>query len=131
MGVAKNGDYVYVASFSNHTCLVLDAKDPRHLKKLYSFVVGAEGATSDRLRKVVYHDGYLYLTHSSEGRLYIADGALHLDIGRGQSVRLPEQETERRWNATFLSSRSELMKSLVNSSVDTYRTRIPGNRRCA
>jgi hypothetical protein len=33
-------------------------------------------------------------------RLYIADGGLHLDIGRGQAVRLPAQETERRWNAT-------------------------------
>lgn len=73
MGVAKNGDFLYLASFSNHTCLVLDAKDPRHLKKLYSFPVGGEGATGDRLRKLVYHDGYLYLTHSSEGRLYIAD----------------------------------------------------------
>lgn len=25
----------------------------------------------------------------------------------------------------------QLMKSLVNSSVETYLTRIPGNRRCA
>jgi hypothetical protein len=35
--------------------------------------VGTDGPTSDRLRKVVYHDGYLFLTHSSEGKLYIAD----------------------------------------------------------
>ena len=75
MGVTKHGDYIYVASFTNHTCLVLDAKDPRHLKKLYSFVVGGEGRTTDRFRKVVYHDGYLYMTHSSEGRLYIADAS--------------------------------------------------------
>jgi hypothetical protein len=33
-------------------------------------------------------------------RLYIMQGALHFDIGRGQAVRLPEEETERRWNAT-------------------------------
>jgi L-fucose isomerase-like protein len=33
-------------------------------------------------------------------RLYIADGVLNLDIGRGQAIRLPEEETERRWNAT-------------------------------
>ncbi len=28
------------------------------------------------------------------------DGALHLDLGRGTVVSLPEQETERRLNAT-------------------------------
>jgi L-fucose isomerase-like protein len=33
-------------------------------------------------------------------RLYIAKGGLHLDIGRGQALRLPAEETERRWNAT-------------------------------
>jgi photosystem II stability/assembly factor-like uncharacterized protein len=73
MGVAKHGNYIYLTSYSNHTCLVLDAKDPRHLTKLFSFVVGGEGRSADRLRKVVYQDGYLYLTHSSEGKLYIAD----------------------------------------------------------
>jgi hypothetical protein len=33
-------------------------------------------------------------------RVYIEDGALHLDIGRGQAVDLPAEETERRWQAT-------------------------------
>jgi hypothetical protein len=33
-------------------------------------------------------------------RLYIADHRLHLDIGRGRALRLPEEETERRWRAT-------------------------------
>ena len=33
-------------------------------------------------------------------RLYIAGGRLHLDIGRGDAVRLPEEETERRWSLT-------------------------------
>ena len=33
-------------------------------------------------------------------RLYIADRVLHLDIGRGRALRLPEEETERRWRAT-------------------------------
>lgn len=73
MGVAKHGNYIYLVSFSNHTCLVLDAKDPGKLKKLSAFTVGGDGPTPDRLRKVIYQDGYLYLTHSSEGRLYIAD----------------------------------------------------------
>ncbi|MDP4254693.1 MAG: hypothetical protein Q8938_11855, partial [Bacteroidota bacterium] len=73
MGVAKHGNYLYLVSFSNHKCLVLDAKDPGRLKKLFAFTVGTEGPTPDRLRKVVYQDGYLYFTHSSEGKLYIAD----------------------------------------------------------
>ncbi len=33
-------------------------------------------------------------------RLYIVDGELHFDIGRGTAVELPEEETERRWQAT-------------------------------
>jgi hypothetical protein len=33
-------------------------------------------------------------------RLYIAGGRLHLDIGRGDAVRLPEEETGRRWSLT-------------------------------
>ena len=33
-------------------------------------------------------------------RLYIAGGRLHLDIGRGEAVRLPDEETERRWSLT-------------------------------
>jgi len=33
-------------------------------------------------------------------RVYIADGALHLDIGRGRVVALPEEETQRRKEAT-------------------------------
>lgn len=33
-------------------------------------------------------------------RVYIEDGSLHLDIGRGQAIDLPDAETERRWQAT-------------------------------
>lgn len=33
-------------------------------------------------------------------RVYIAEGRLHVDIGRGTAVELPVAETERRWNAT-------------------------------
>jgi len=33
-------------------------------------------------------------------RLYIADGRLHLEMGRGDAVRLPDEETERRWSLT-------------------------------
>lgn len=33
-------------------------------------------------------------------RVYIAEGGLHLDIGRATAVELPEEETQRRWAAT-------------------------------
>lgn len=33
-------------------------------------------------------------------RVYIAEGSLHLDIGRASVVALPAEETERRWQAT-------------------------------
>jgi hypothetical protein len=33
-------------------------------------------------------------------RVYIQDGTLHLDIGRGSAIDLPAEETERRWQAT-------------------------------
>jgi hypothetical protein len=33
-------------------------------------------------------------------RVYIADGVLHADLGRATAVELPQEETERRWQAT-------------------------------
>ena len=33
-------------------------------------------------------------------RIYIERDALHMDIGRGGALRLPDEETERRWQAT-------------------------------
>jgi hypothetical protein len=33
-------------------------------------------------------------------RIYVERDALHMDIGRGGALRLPDEETERRWQAT-------------------------------
>jgi hypothetical protein len=33
-------------------------------------------------------------------RVFVEDGALHIDIGRATAVELPAEETERRWNLT-------------------------------
>ncbi len=33
-------------------------------------------------------------------RIYIADNALQMDLGRGRAIELPKSETERRWKAT-------------------------------
>lgn len=73
MGVDKHGDIVYLTSLTNHKLLVLDAGDPENLRKLGAVTVGGEGKTADRVRKVAYADGYAYVTHSSEGKLYICD----------------------------------------------------------
>ncbi len=47
------------------------------------------------------------------------------------STRSMSTSRYRLLKAMVRSSRSELMKSLVNSSVETYLTFIPGNRRWA
>ena len=33
-------------------------------------------------------------------RIYVSDGQLHADLGVGKAVRLPEEETQRRWQLT-------------------------------
>ncbi|MCC6679685.1 MAG: L-fucose/L-arabinose isomerase family protein [Phycisphaeraceae bacterium] len=33
-------------------------------------------------------------------RIYVADDALHMDLGRGKAIDLPPQETQRRWQST-------------------------------
>ncbi|WP_417280205.1 fucose isomerase [Celeribacter sp.] len=33
-------------------------------------------------------------------RIFVEGGALHMDIGRGKAISLPEEETERRWTST-------------------------------
>jgi len=33
-------------------------------------------------------------------RIYVHDGRLAMDLGRGAAIRLPREETERRWHST-------------------------------
>lgn len=73
MGVAVDNDILYVVSTINHKLLIVDIKDRANPKKLSELTIGGNGATADRLRKVFYQDGYVYVTHSSEGKLYICD----------------------------------------------------------
>lgn len=73
MGVAKAGDILYLTSLTNHKLLILDASNPLNLQKISSLTIGGEGRTADRVRKVTYADGYAYVTHSSEGTVYVCD----------------------------------------------------------
>ncbi len=67
---------------------------------------GYAGATSMRQSPIYFPLGGGTLRGVSRpgeivwSRLYVLDGALHYDIGRGRAVELPEAETERRWRAT-------------------------------
>jgi len=50
-------------------------------------------------------------------RVFIADGALHVDIGRATAIELPAEETERRWKAT--TSQWPIMHVLLHGVSQT------------
>ena len=70
------------------------------------FVNGYAGATSVRQPPMFFPFGGGTLRGVSKpgevvwSRVYVMDGALHCDIGRASAVSLPDEETERRWQAT-------------------------------
>jgi hypothetical protein len=73
MGIDIWENYLFLTSMSNHTLLILDISDPEHIRKISSILIGGAGKTRDRLRKVKFHQGHLYITHSNEGKLYVVD----------------------------------------------------------
>jgi len=70
------------------------------------FVDGWKGATSVRQPRMYFPNGGGTLKGVSKpgeivwSRVYIEDGRLKMDIGRGEVVELPAQETQRRWQET-------------------------------
>lgn len=77
-GVAVENDHLYVLSMTNTKVSVYNIRDPYHPKKLAAINVGGQGSylpfyRSDytRLRKIIVKDGYAYVTHSSESKVYI------------------------------------------------------------
>lgn len=70
------------------------------------FINGYAGAASMRQSPVYFRLGGGTLRGVSKpgeivwSRVFVMDGKLHADIGRGTVVELPEEETERRWNMT-------------------------------
>lgn len=67
---------------------------------------GYAGASSERQPPMYFRLGGGSLKGVSKpgeivwSRVYVEDDALHADIGRATAVRLPDAETERRWQAT-------------------------------
>ena len=86
-------DYVWVL-------LISGAAPPAH------FIGGWAGAEGFRQPAMYFPNGGSTLRGVSKpgeivwSRVYVEDGALHMDLGRGKVVELPPEETDRRWQAT-------------------------------
>lgn len=86
-------DYVWVF-------LISGSAPPAH------FIGGWAGASSERQPAMYFRLGGGTLKGVSKpgeivwSRIYVDDGRLCMDIGRGGVVELPDEETQRRWNET-------------------------------
>lgn len=86
-------DYVWVL-------LISGAAPPAH------FIGGWKGASSERQPSMYFRLGGGTLKGISKpghivwSRVFVMDGKLHADIGVAEVVKLPDQETERRWQET-------------------------------
>ncbi len=86
-------DYVWVF-------LISGAAPPAH------FVGGYRGTSSERQPAMYFRLGGGTVKGISKpgwivwSRVFVADGRLHCDLGVAEVVKLPEAETQRRWNET-------------------------------
>jgi L-fucose isomerase-like protein len=86
-------DYVWVF-------LISGSAPPAH------FIDGWKGASSERQPPMYFRLGGGTLKGISKpgeivwSRIYVEDDALKMDIGRAEVVKLPDEETQRRWQAT-------------------------------
>lgn len=92
-GQAYNGDYVWVLEISG-------AAPPSH------FVDGYGGTVSERQPSMYFRLGGGTVKGVSKpgeivwSRIFVEDDCLKADVGRAKVAALPEEETERRWEAT-------------------------------
>ena len=86
-------DYVWVFEISGSV-------PPSHL------IGGWAGVTSERQPAMYFRLGGGTIKGISRpgefvwSRIYVEGDALHMDIGRGEAIELPAEETQRRWDAT-------------------------------
>ena len=86
-------DFVWVLEISG-------AVPPSHL------IGGYAGAVSERQPAMYFALGGGTIKGISKpgeviwSRIFVMDGHLHADLGRGSAITLPSEETERRWKAT-------------------------------
>ncbi len=80
--------------------LISGAAPPAH------FIGGWKGAVSERQPPMYFPSGGGTLKGVSKpgeivwSRIYVEDDRLKMDLGRGEVVKLPDEETDRRWQAT-------------------------------
>ncbi|TKC02737.1 fucose isomerase [Pedobacter cryotolerans] len=80
--------------------LISGAAPPAH------FIDGYAGASSERQPAMYFRLGGGSLKGISKpgfivwSRIYVCEGKLHCDLGVGEVVALPDDETQRRWNET-------------------------------
>jgi len=92
-GERYNGDFVWVYEISG-------AVPPQHL------VGGYAGAVSERQPPMYFRMGGGTIKGVSKpgeivwSRVFVDNGVLKADLGRGRAVELPPEETERRWRIT-------------------------------
>lgn len=92
-GESYGDDYVWVF-------LISGAAPASH------FIDGYAGASSERQPAMYFRLGGGTLKGISKpgeivwSRVFVMDGALHVDLGRAHVVELPREETERRWSLT-------------------------------
>ncbi len=86
-------DFVWVMKISGSV-------PPSHLRG------GYEGVTSERQAGMYFRLGGGTIKGVSKpgpvvySRVFLLDGKLQVDIGLGEAIELPDEETQRRWNAT-------------------------------
>ncbi len=92
-GASYKGAYVWVL-------LISGAAPPAH------FIGGWKGASSERQPPMYFRLGGGTLKGISKpghivwSRVFVMDGKLHCDIGIAEVVKLPDEETNRRWRET-------------------------------
>jgi len=70
------------------------------------FIDGWEGTEGFRQPAMYFPKGGATMRGISKpgeivwSRIYVAEGALHMDLGRAKVIELPREETDRRWKAT-------------------------------
>ncbi len=70
------------------------------------FIAGWAGATGERQPPMYFRLGGSTIKGISKpgeivwSRIYVADEALHMDLGRAKVIELPLEETQRRWDST-------------------------------
>jgi photosystem II stability/assembly factor-like uncharacterized protein len=78
--VAVDKDYLYVLSMTNTMISIFNISNPSKPVKVAAISVGGEGSylqhyrsNYTRLRKIIVQDGFAYVTHSSESKVYIME----------------------------------------------------------